>query len=63
MPILNLAQKYPELTCDTFHTIFLRDVLNRSGFALRQANQNDVTEAAEVTEVKLWNRYMNCRGI
>jgi predicted ArsR family transcriptional regulator len=36
-PILKLAKKYPELTCDTFHTVFLRDSLDKEGIALKQA--------------------------
>jgi predicted ArsR family transcriptional regulator len=36
-PIIKLAQKYPELTCDKFHTIFLREVLNVPGITLKQA--------------------------
>ena len=43
-PILKLAQKYPELTCDTFHTIFLREVLNRPRVTLRQAIARGATE-------------------
>jgi len=35
-PFAKLATKYPELTCDTFHTVFLREVLKRPRIALRQ---------------------------
>jgi predicted ArsR family transcriptional regulator len=36
-PILKLAKKYPELTCDAFHTAFLRRTLERPEIALKQA--------------------------
>ncbi|MDE1853452.1 MAG: ArsR family transcriptional regulator [Thaumarchaeota archaeon] len=36
-PILKLAKKYPTLTCDTFHTVFLRQALKRPQVKLRQA--------------------------
>lgn len=36
-PILKLAKKYPELTCDAFHTAFLRGALNKPEIVLRQA--------------------------
>ena len=36
-PILKLAKKYPTLTCDTFHTVFLRQALNRPSVKLRAA--------------------------
>ena len=35
-PFAKLATEYPELTCDTFHTVFLREVLDRPRIALRQ---------------------------
>jgi len=35
-PFAKLATKYPELTCDTLHTVFLREVLKRPRIALRQ---------------------------
>ena len=35
-PFAKLATEFPELTCDTFHTIFLREVLDRPRIALRQ---------------------------
>jgi DeoR family suf operon transcriptional repressor len=43
-PIIKLAQKYPELTCDNFHTVFLREVLNKPGVTLRQAIARGATE-------------------
>ena len=36
-PVLKLAKKYPTLTCDTFHTVFLRQALIRPNVKLRQA--------------------------
>lgn len=36
-PILKLAMKYPELTCDSFHTSFCREVLDNPQVVLRQA--------------------------
>ncbi len=36
-PILKLAKMYPTLTCDTFHTVFLRQTLNRPGVKLKAA--------------------------
>ena len=36
-PIIKLAQKHPTLTCDTFHTVFLKDALNKPKVRLRQA--------------------------
>ena len=36
-PILKIAQKYPAMTCDTFHTVFLRETLGKPEIALRQA--------------------------
>ncbi len=49
-PIVKLAQKYPELTCDTFHTIFIREVLDRHGVVLKQAIARGATECIhEVT--------------
>jgi predicted ArsR family transcriptional regulator len=35
-PFAKLAMEYPELACDTLHTIFLREVLDRPGITLRQ---------------------------
>lgn len=35
-PIAKLAQKYPTLTCNTFHTIFLREALKQPRVELRQ---------------------------
>jgi len=35
-PFAKLATKYPELTCDTLQTVFLREVLKRPRIALRQ---------------------------
>jgi predicted ArsR family transcriptional regulator len=35
-PIIKLAQKHPILTCDTFHTIFLREALKKPRVELRQ---------------------------
>ena len=36
-PILKLAKKYPSLTCDTFHTVFVREALGEPSVSLRQA--------------------------
>ncbi len=35
-PFAKLATNYPELTCDTLHTVFLREVLDRPRIVLRQ---------------------------
>ena len=35
-PIAKLAQKHPTLTCDTFHTAFLREALKQPRVELRQ---------------------------
>lgn len=35
-PFLKLAENHPELTCDAFHTSFLREVLKRPEVVLRQ---------------------------
>jgi predicted ArsR family transcriptional regulator len=35
-PFAKLAVDYPELTCDTLHTVFLREVLDRPRIILRQ---------------------------
>ncbi len=43
-PILKLAQAYPELTCDTFHTVFLREALGNQKIVLRQAIARGATE-------------------
>jgi len=36
-PILKIAQKYPTMTCDTFHTVFLREALGKPNVVLIQA--------------------------
>ena len=36
-PLIKLAQKHPTLTCDTFHTVFLRETLKKPRIELRQA--------------------------
>ncbi len=36
-PFAKLATKYPELTCDTFHTAFLGKVLDRPSITLKQS--------------------------
>ena len=36
-PILKLAQENPRLTCDTFHTTFLRQALENSDVTLKQS--------------------------
>jgi len=35
-PIIKLAEKHPNLTCDTFHTIFLRETLRKPRIELKQ---------------------------
>lgn len=35
-PILKLAMKFPELTCDAFHTVFLRELLGKQELLLGQ---------------------------
>jgi predicted ArsR family transcriptional regulator len=35
-PFIKLAETHPELTCDAFHTAFLREVLKRPEVVLRQ---------------------------
>ncbi|MGI0078157.1 MAG: helix-turn-helix transcriptional regulator [Nitrososphaerales archaeon] len=47
-PILKLAKKYPELTCDTFHTLFCREVLDRQ-VILRQAIARGAKECVHET--------------
>jgi predicted ArsR family transcriptional regulator len=36
-PILQVSMKYPELVCDTFHTIFLKRLEGDPDVVLRQA--------------------------
>lgn len=43
-PILKLAKKYPTLTCDSFHTIFLRQALKRPQVKLKQAIARGASE-------------------
>ena len=43
-PIIKLAQKHPTLTCDTFHTIFLREALGKQRIELRQAIARGASE-------------------
>lgn len=35
-PFAKLAMEHPELACDTLHTVFLREVLDRPNITLRQ---------------------------
>ena len=35
-PFAKLAMEYPELACDTLHTLFLREMLDRPSITLRQ---------------------------
>ncbi|HYC11538.1 MAG TPA: ArsR family transcriptional regulator [Nitrososphaerales archaeon] len=43
-PILKIAQKYPTMTCDTFHTVFLREALGKPNVMLIQAIARGATE-------------------
>jgi predicted ArsR family transcriptional regulator len=43
-PFAKLAMEYPELACDTLHTVFLREVLERPNITLRQTIARGATE-------------------
>ncbi len=47
-PILKLAKKYPELTCDAFHTAFLHGTLKNPEIILRQAIARGAAECIHV---------------
>jgi predicted ArsR family transcriptional regulator len=47
-PIFKLATKYPELTCDTFHTVFLREFLGKPELLLRQTLARGAAECVHL---------------
>jgi predicted ArsR family transcriptional regulator len=47
-PILKLAMKFPELTCDTFHTVFLRELLGKPELLLRQTMARGAPECVHL---------------
>ena len=51
-PFAKLAVKHPELACDTLHTIFLREVLDRPGITLRQTIARGAIECIHEAQSK-----------
>jgi predicted ArsR family transcriptional regulator len=47
-PILKLALKFPELTCDTFHTVFLRQLLGKPELLLWQTMARGAPECVHL---------------